>query len=289
MKEQAASSQTSGKCEVLMRRICVRLPFIVVLLVLAIPALSQGLEPSPTADYTWILPSVASFEGGAGGSSWTTGITVTNPSSDNSGVTFKFLGHDRDGRDGAESGFFVGPGVVLGLGLLNLFDMPQGFGAVRVTATSPHLIIQSETSTYVPGGYAGTVGQAVPALGPSDFASASPKTLVPINEYESEWTPPAPGPKNSFRTNLVLVNAGEIPVITHVELFAGDGTLLASRDVDLPPLGMAQINRVAASLGAGPVSNGRLTISTPTPGGLVAAYASVIDNISNDPRTVLPR
>ncbi len=272
-----------------MRPICARLPLIVVLLISTIPALSQGPEPSPTADYTWILPSVASFEGGAGGSSWTTRITITNPTADNIGVTFKFLGHDGDGRDGAESGLFVGPGVVLGLGLLNLFNMPQGFGAVRVTAPSPHLIIQSETSTYIPGGYAGTVGQAVPALGPSDFASASPKTLAPISEYESEWTPPQPGPKNSFRTNLVLVNAVEIPVIAHVALFAEDGRLLASRDVDLPPLGMTQINRVAASLGPGPINDGRLAISTPTPGGLLAAYASVIDNISNDPRTVLPR
>jgi hypothetical protein len=34
---------------------------------------------------------------------------------------------------------------------------------------------------------------------------------------------------------------------------------------------------------------GRVAISTPTPGGLVAAYASVIDNTTNDPRTILPR
>jgi hypothetical protein len=34
---------------------------------------------------------------------------------------------------------------------------------------------------------------------------------------------------------------------------------------------------------------GRISVSTATPGGLVAAYASVIDNVTNDPRTLLPR
>jgi hypothetical protein len=172
---------------------------------------------------------------------------------------------------------------------LELFNIPEGFGAVRVTATSPHLIIQSETSTFLMWSYGGTVGQFVPALGPSDLAGATPKTLVPIHEYEEPWAPPQPGPKNSFRTNVVLVNAVEVPVSAHVALFARDGTLLGSRDVILPPLGMTQIGRVASFVGAGPVYGARLAISTPTPGGLVAAYASVIDNISNDPRTVLPR
>ena len=138
---------------------------------------------------------------------------------------------------------------------------------------SPNLVVQSETSTSSSGG---TVGQALPAFGPADYASAAPKTLAPIRENES------------FRTNLVLSNPTEIPVTAHVALFAADGTQIGSRDVDLPPLGMTQINRVAAALGATSLDAGRISVSTPTPGGLVAAYASVIDNVTNDPRTLLP-
>jgi hypothetical protein len=37
------------------------------------------------------------------------------------------------------------------------------------------------------------------------------------------------------------------------------------------------------------VSGARLVLSTPTPGGAFAAYASVIDERTNDPRTLLPR
>ncbi len=38
------------------------------------------------------------------------------------------------------------------------------------------------------------------------------------------------------------------------------------KDVDLPPLGMTQINRVAAALGATTLDAGRITVSTPTRG-----------------------
>jgi hypothetical protein len=53
---------------------------------------------------------------------------------------------------------------------------------------------------------------------------------------------------------------------------------------------MRQVSRVARELGvAGPVEDARLTLSTATPLGAFAAYAALIDNATNDPRTLLPR
>ena len=37
------------------------------------------------------------------------------------------------------------------------------------------------------------------------------------------------------------------------------------------------------------VAGGRIVLSTPTANGAFAAYASAIDNVTNDPRTLLPR
>lgn len=37
------------------------------------------------------------------------------------------------------------------------------------------------------------------------------------------------------------------------------------------------------------LKNSRLLLSTPTPGGKLATYATVIDRTTNDPRTLLPR
>ena len=93
-----------------------------------------------------------------------------------------------------------------------------------------------------------------------------------------------------FRTNLVLASAAESATFVELTLVAADGSTLSSRSFALPPLGMTQLTRVVRELGApGDVSGVRLVLSTATPGASVAAYASVIDNGTNDPRTLLPR
>ena len=233
------------------------------------------LTGAATTITTSLLPSAA-WVHGAAGSYWRTRFTLTNPGSSDAAVTLKFLPHDSGSGPGHEWAYFVHAGESLSDDGANWeANYSENFGAVLMTSSSPSVFLQSETTTYLPGG--GTVGQALAAFGPADFAGASPKTLAPIRESVA------------FRTNLVLANATEAPLTAHVDLFAADGTLLGSRDVDLPPLGMTQINRVASALGADTLDAGRLAISTPTPGGLVAAYASVIDNVTNDPRTLLPR
>ncbi|HMM37061.1 MAG TPA: hypothetical protein PKA62_20340 [Thermoanaerobaculia bacterium] len=53
---------------------------------------------------------------------------------------------------------------------------------------------------------------------------------------------------------------------------------------------MTQLTRVVRALGVnGAVSGARLVLSTPTAGGAFAAYASVIDEKTSDPRTLLAR
>lgn len=225
---------------------------------------------------TWILPSSARVPGAAG-SNWTTTLTLANGGAGDAYVTVRFLGHDADGRSGEEKPVIVPAGVLLEYpDVLNtLFGRTQDWGAILVTSSSVNVAVQSETSTPVPSG--GSVGQALPGFGPADYASATPKLLAPVRENAS------------FRTNLVLANPTAIPVTAHVALFAPDGTPIGARDVALPPLGMTQLSHIAALLGAATLDAGRIAVSTPTPGGLVAAYASVIDNVTNDPRTLLPR
>ncbi|MFI5120552.1 MAG: hypothetical protein ACHQM4_09075 [Thermoanaerobaculia bacterium] len=232
------------------------------------------LSTAPTQTTTWLLPSAA-WVHGAGGSYWTTRFTLSNPGTTDAAVNFRWLGHDVDGRDGPETSYVVRAGQTFVPDENTWWvNHPEDYGAILVTSSSPALIVHGETSTPFLGG---SVGQALPAFGPADFASMTPKTLAPIRENAS------------FRTNLVLANATDAPLTAHVNLFAADGTLLGTRDVDLPPLGMTQLSRVAAVLGAPTLDVGRLAVSTSTPGGLVAAYASVIDNATNDPRTLLPQ
>lgn len=232
------------------------------------------LEVSPAIPTKWLLPSAAWLHG-ANGSHWTTSFTIANPGSEDAAVTLKWLGHDQDGSGGREFAYVVPAGRTLSPGPADWeAHFREDWGAVLVSSSSPSVIVQSEVASWFG---AGTVGQALPSFSASDFAGATPKHLAPIRE------------NYTFRTNLVLANPTDMPVIAVALLYSAEGNVIGSREVFLPPLGMTQISRVAVELGAPNLELGRISVSTPTPGGFVAAYASVIDNVSNDPRTILPR
>ena len=232
------------------------------------------LTLSPASPAKWLLPSAAWLHG-ANGSHWTTSFTIANSGSEDAAVTLKWLGHDQDGRGGREFAYVVPAGRTLSPGTADWeVHFREDWGAVLVSSSSPSVVVQSETASWFGSG---TVGQALPSFSTRDFAGAAPKHLAPIRD------------NYTFRTNLVLANPTDIPVTAVVVLYSAEGHLIGSREVSLPPLGMTQISRVAVELGASHLELGRISVSTPTPGGLVAAYASLIDNVSNDPRTILPR
>jgi hypothetical protein len=160
--------------------------------------------------------------------------------------------------------------------LKSLFDLDSGYGAVRLTASTFGLLAQTQTST--PGG-GGSFGQSVPLPFLSeDFVKAGyPRYIIGVRDDAI------------FRTNLIVTNSKEIPTEVEVTLVANNGDIVGSQRVTLPPLGMTQLSRVARTLGGGAdIIDARLMLSTPTEGARVAAYASVIDNTTNDPRTLLP-
>ncbi|HEV8266917.1 MAG TPA: hypothetical protein VGR00_01740, partial [Thermoanaerobaculia bacterium] len=94
----------------------------------------------------------------------------------------------------------------------------------------------------------------------------------------------------SFRTNLVLVNTTEASLDVDVTVLGDDGSMLGTGHyTGFSPLEMRQISRVLQAItGSSNLKNATLVLSTPTTGGSFAAYASVIDNATNDPRTLLP-
>jgi acetyl-CoA carboxylase beta subunit len=64
------------------------------------------------------------------------------------------------------------------------------------------------------------------------------------------------------------------------------GVTVGTRRATLPPLGMTQVT--LADLVTAALPAGQIVVSMPTTGGLFAAYATTIDNGTNDPRTLLP-
>jgi len=225
----------------------------------------------------FLLPSSARRPG-AGGAFFTTDLTIANTGTTDATYTMKFLGNNVDGRNGATRTFTLGAGqsVTYRDLLGNVFGLANDFGAVRISSSTPSLALLAQTST--PSG-GGTVGQVIPVAVEADLVSSrTPRSIVAVRDDVA------------FRTNLVLANATELPLDVDVAIVSEGGGLLGSGRFSLAPLGMTQATQVVRAIGVtGDVSVVRLVLSTQTPGGAFAAYAALIDNGTNDPRTLLPK
>jgi len=223
----------------------------------------------------WILPSSARA-GGVGGSFYTTDITVANAGIVDASFTLKFLGHDVDGTAGSEKLFALGAGksVMFNDVLQSVFGLASGYGAIRMTSTNSDLALMSQTST---PGAGGTFGQSVPSI--REFIS--PGVVGSISGIREDL---------AFRTNLILTNITTTTFEVEVTLLDPDGKTLGTGRYTLPPLGMKQISRIARDLGVTTnIAGASLSVFPASEYGAFAAYASVIDNVTNDPRTLLPR
>jgi len=235
------------------------------------------LPQAPSAAVSWVLPSSARAPG-ASGAFYTTDLIVANSSDSEVPFTVKFLGNNIDGRSGPEKDFLLEPrkSVTYSDVLGSTFGLESGFGAVRVTARRSGLTVLGLTATPAT---LGTFGQSVPAFTTSDLIqSGVPKSIVGLRE------------DSAFRINLILANASESDCVVDVALIGDNGQVLGQQSYPLLPLAMTQVTRVVEKLAPGvAVSSARLLLSTKTAGGAFAAYAAVIDNGTNDPRTLLPQ
>ncbi len=244
-------------------------------------ALFCAPRPAAAQIVSIIVPSSARVAG-ANGAFYTTDLSVANTGATTAALTLKFLGHDQDGTAGPERAITIAPGATVTLDdvLGTVFSESSGFGAIRISSSSQSLVAVAQTST---PGFGGTFGQSVPGFGDHSglytafIRNGQKRSIVAVRE------------DGAFRTNLVLANATTARTDVDVTLVSADGLNLGSKRYTLPPLGMTQVSRVVREFGVSTdVSSARLDLSTPTTSGQFAAYASSIDNTTNDPRTLLP-
>lgn len=240
-------------------------------------------EAPPTSATYYYLPSVAHTAGGTptAPAFFTSDFFVANEGTSDANVTLKFLGHDVDGTSGAEQSLTVpaGQAVTYGDVLGSAFGLTSGnsYGAIRIAADSTYLKISSVTTTPTPD-QTGAYGQSVPAVRTSQLIThASPGAIAGIREDATA------------RTNLVLLNATTQSLDAQATLRDDSGINLGTLTQTLPPLGMTQIGRIIEKItGARNTSNATLTLSTTTSGGAFTAFASLVNNGTNDPATLLP-
>jgi hypothetical protein len=235
------------------------------------------LLSNPGGGPTFLIPSGAHLPG-ANGAFYSTNVSVSNNGVAPLSFTMKFLGHDQDGSAGPEQTFNLesGRSVTYFDVLSTVFGQTSNYGAVRITSDQPPLNVVSVTST---PGFRGTLSQTVPAVRTSDLIPASsPRSILYIRDGDG------------FRTNLVLASSASVPTNVDVFLISPEGVTLAAKTYAVPPNGMTQINRIVHDMGIWTaVTGARLVLSSSTPGAAFTAFASVIDEVTNDPTTVEAR
>ena len=234
------------------------------------------VEPSAAASVgaTLWLPAAAHTPG-VGGSLWRTDLVLHNPGSTAAEAEVALLLRDRDNTDpetrqvSVEAGRTVSVRDVLG----SLFAA-TGAGTLRVTPLTGMLMAQARTYDQA---HDGTYGQSI---SPCRTFAAGPGTMPP-----SVWLfglSQSATAGRGFRTNLGLQNLAYRTAGFLVQLFRGDGTPLGARSYLLRPLEAIQRNEMFREVTAAEVSDGYVLI-TPQDGAEFHAYASVVDNGSNDP------
>jgi hypothetical protein len=87
---------------------------------------------------------------------------------------------------------------------------------------------------------------------------------------------------SAYRTNLGVVNVVAMPIAVEVDLYAADGALLGTRTIDLGSWEHHQIDGIFATVTGADVEDGFAVVRTTTPTGRFLAYASVVDNATDD-------
>lgn len=236
------------------------------------------LEPRTT----W-LPAAGHLNG-LTGASWRTSLSLHNRGADRTTYTVALLPRSYENRAPRSVTLALEPdrSVRYPDVLADLFDH-EGAAALRITANGGDLLVASRTWTGCGGG---TCGQAVPECSDGEAITG---------EREGRLIGLRSSP--SFRTNLGVVNAGPAPASAVVTLHLADGTAAGSLALTVGPFGNLQVDDLFSSLDQLLVAASRLsqvdeawaTVAVTTPGARIFAYASVVDNSTNDGVTVVAR
>ena len=123
----------------------------------------------------------------------------------------------------------------------------------------------------------GTFGQYIPAIPFSQFIDKN--GLISLQQIASSA---------AFRTNLGLLEASGQPATALISVFGNDGTKLTEFTQTLTGGQHLQMNGILAAKGLTNLADGRIEVKLTSAGGKVTAYASVLDNATNDPLLVAP-
>jgi len=252
-------------------------------------------KPGP-ASSTIVIPAVSHANGVD--SQWQSDIRLANPSQvpQTYEITFTPSGTDVSTTEVHQTTIEIDPGDTTAID--DIVNTWYGFGplndgvngALQITpidgkgnplAVLPRLVVLASSRTYDVTSN-GSLGQYIPAIPISAFVGQS---LDPTHPAKLSLQQIAESP--DFRTNVGILEASGQPASVLINIFDSVGHVLKSSiPISLAAGEHRQMNSFLAQQGITNLSDGRLEISVISPTGKVNAYASVVDNHTNDPLVV---
>ncbi len=238
-------------------------------------AITVLAEADPELNELVLVPAAANAEG-SGGAFFITTTDVFNAGSATASFRFLWLPRNTSNASPLQSALFsLEPRHARRFHnlLAEVFGITGASGAVAVMSDSSAMEVETRTFNQTADG---TFGQSLPGVKETDLVLAGTRVRVLFLTENSD-----------FRTNLGLINGGNSPITLQWELFADDGTSLGLNEINLQAWGNVQLNRVLAPYA--PIEAAYVEVWTMTSGGAFTCYGSVLDEVSSDPTTVLPR
>jgi len=226
----------------------------------------------------WILAAV--HAPGMQGSIWRTDLWVVAP--DTAAVTLRFCRaqQDNSGAAGFQLTAVAGQRVHYVEDVVEHFLDLQGgswLGAIHYTA-SADVQVWARVYSITPDG-AASYGQLVEGIPTVDMSPDNDPwdSRDPQRVFAAKHT--ADG---RYRVNVGVVNPTSVASTYSVRMFNADGNGGTSTRVDLPPYSMTQLLDPFAAVDGGEWSDKTIRVVCETEGGGAFAYASTVDNATND-------
>jgi hypothetical protein len=229
-----------------------------------------GVDRAPLiAGSTWIIPAAAHISG-ARGTSWISEVALLNPGELTLEVELHLLGSDA----GSHS-YTLAPGhqEMLEDVIDTTFGQRDTAGAILVMASGP-IAVGSRTDNITKNGI---FGQAVPAI---PFATGPPTSASMVL--------PQLRADRRFRSNLGAVNLDAEETVVVIELYRGDGELLGTTSLQLPPFGFHLEPNLLASFTTDSIADAFAVVHPSTTGARCMVWASIVDRTTGAPIFLAP-
>jgi hypothetical protein len=241
------------------------------------PLLVFPVVASDVRSRKYVVPGVADLN--TGSASWRTDLRIFNagPASVSAVITF----HESRHADGTLPAPLSRPATLQPGDVTPYDNVLQSLFGVRDVGGLIHITTPSDSSLVVTGRTydrrpVGTYGQFVPAVTTAESVGIGDRTLEILQVEES----------SRYRTNLGIAETSGNPVVVEIHAFVPDSTVVIRKEVSLAANEFTQITRVLQQMQIPVAYNARLTVRVIGGTGRVTAYASVVDNKTQDPTYV---